>query len=428
MGDLTPDDIELLTSTAGRALLESLPPYAEQDALRLGERLRGEGNDARLVALALTQSRLRARATAKLGNASDDPGNKLLLTPDGLEQATRPAIAARHAARFVAAGVDVVFDLGCGLGIDSLAFARAGLTVRAVEADPATAALARHNLGDHERVQVRTGRAEDTPIAPADPTDRPGIGVWFDPARRTPGRTDASGRTRRVFALDRISPAWDFVQDTALRVPATGAKLSPAFPHARVPEGAEAEWVSFDGEVLECALWWGPLVQSAGRTATVLHPDGRAHRICQSDIPAGGDHLRSAPPRAGEHLYDPDRGVVRAGLLGALAARTGGAELSSGRGGAGYVIASDRVDVPWARRFVVVETMPATVKSIRGWARSAGAGRLTIKKRGSTIDPDRLRRDLRLGDRNVDARNGGEATIVLTSCGGRQIAIAVRPD
>ncbi|MDO5711096.1 MAG: class I SAM-dependent methyltransferase, partial [Micrococcales bacterium] len=406
MANLRTRDVALLTSPAGLALAAALPPYADADALGLAQRLRAQGHDPDLIALTLTQSRLRARATGKLGVLAD----RLLLTPDGLEQATRPALAARHAARFVAAGVERVLDLGCGLGLDALAFAQAGLFVDGVDADPATAALAAHNLASHPGARATAGPAEQALAGLRRDPKR--LGVWFDPARRTPGRTDAIGRTRRVFALDQISPSWEFVRQTAMAVPATGAKLSPGFPHASIPPDSEAEWVSFDGEVLECALWWGQLVERPGRSATVLRRDGSAFRIWQAELPgldrsvSPGDVTSGRPPAPGDYLYDPDRAVVRAGLVGALVARTGGAQIGPD---AGYVVSPDCLDVPWARRFVVLETLPATSKAIRAWARATGTGRMTIKKRGSRIDPDRLRRSLKLDG------SGTEATIVLTA-------------
>jgi predicted RNA methylase len=42
--------------------------------------------------------------------------------------------------------------MGCGIGSDAMAFARAGLEVVAVEVDPATAAVARANLAGHAEV------------------------------------------------------------------------------------------------------------------------------------------------------------------------------------------------------------------------------------------------------------------------------------
>ena len=60
--------------------------------------------------------------------SSGRPRPTLFFTRDGLEQASRPEVADHHAARFAAAGVRRVVDLGCGIGADALAFAgrRAG--------------------------------------------------------------------------------------------------------------------------------------------------------------------------------------------------------------------------------------------------------------------------------------------------------------
>src|SRR5664279_905683 len=85
-----------LVSGEGWGLLQSLPPYDESSALSLGEGLRLAGFDADLVAAALTQSRLRAKGHDKFGEFADG----MLFTADGLEQATRLEIAARHAQRF----------------------------------------------------------------------------------------------------------------------------------------------------------------------------------------------------------------------------------------------------------------------------------------------------------------------------------------
>ena len=84
-----------LLSPHGWALLGSLPPYDEGHAMALSDRLRREGIDADLIAAALTQSRLRAKAHAKFETFADG----MLFTPAGLEQATRLTVAAHHARR-----------------------------------------------------------------------------------------------------------------------------------------------------------------------------------------------------------------------------------------------------------------------------------------------------------------------------------------
>ena len=118
------------------------------------------------------------------------------------------------------------------------------------------------------------------------------LGAWLDPARRVDGRADVRGRARRVFSLDPISPTWREVLAFAAQVPATGAKLSPAFPHAARPAGAEAQWTSWHGDVLECAVWWGPLVATRGRTAAVCA--GLDAVVTEADAAGGGSARRLA--------------------------------------------------------------------------------------------------------------------------------------
>lgn len=406
---MDPETARALTSPQARALLAGLPEYDERAALSTGTRLREEGHDPALVAAVLTQSRLRARARVKFG----DRAGQLLLTPDGVEQATRWQLARRHADRFVRAGLHTVWDLGCGLGGDTLALAGAGLRVVAVEADPATAILARHNLQGVPGTQLRAARLEDVDLAGGD-----GTGAWLDPARRQPGHTDAAGRTRRVFSLDELAPTWEQVRQVAADMGHVGAKLSPAFPREAVPEGAEAQWSSFGGEALECVLWWGDLVQQAGRTAQVHHGPPEAGTWTQvPDDGAGPADLAAGPDDLGEWLYEADRAVLQAGLTGVLARSVDGVETAAGTG---YVTGRAPVDLPWARRFRVLSAQPLSVKPLRRWARERDLGALTIKKRGVRTDPDRLRRDLRL-------RGSREAVVVLTPVAGRTLVLEVTP-
>ena len=74
--------------------------------------LRRQGWSAETVAATLTQSRLRRDAQTKFGRFASN----MLFTDHGLQQSTRLPVAARHAQRFRAAGVQHVADLGCGLG------------------------------------------------------------------------------------------------------------------------------------------------------------------------------------------------------------------------------------------------------------------------------------------------------------------------
>lgn len=401
--------VHRLASGEGWGLLQSLPPYDAAQAMSLAIRLRGEGFAADLVAAALTQSELRARAAAKFGASAGD----LLFTREGLEQATRAAIAQRHAARFVQAGVRHVYDLGCGIGADAMAFATAGLGVTAVDADETTAAVAAVNLRHWSNAQATHALAQEVQIPAVESS--PGCGVWLDPARRLPGVADAHGRSRRLFRLADISPPWEAVRGYLNRTPAAGAKLSPAFPHSEIPLGMEAQWTSYEGEVLECALWAGATVQTPGRSAVVLRAD-HASLVTEHDA-----HDASPAPaelnRLGPYLYEPDRAVIRAGLVGALTNVAGGRELTPG---VGYVTGHQEVQLPWARRYAVTDAMPFNVKALRALLRDRGTGNLTIKKRGVSLDADALRRQLRLTGEH-------ETTIVITRVGGVQVTLVVTP-
>jgi hypothetical protein len=398
----------LLVDREGWELLNALPAYDAGAELSLQTRLREAGYAPELVSAALLQSRLRARAQDKFGPFADG----MLFTPDGLEQATRFEVAARHAARYLRAEVRLVHDLGCGIGADAMAFAALDLAVRAVDADELTAVIAGVNLRHWPVAHAAHTRAEDVALPSRDEATH--TGVWLDPARRLTGPSDARGRARRVVALDRISPSWQEVQGYAAQVPATGAKLAPAFPHAARPKGAEAQWVSWRGEVVECAVWWGPLVETPGRTAMVLRPGTDAVTLTEDDARGAEPPLRVAGD-LGAYLYEPDRAVIRGGLTGALARLVGGAELDEG---VGYVTADVALPVPWALRYAVVEALPWNAKTVRAWLRERDVGRLTIKKRGVALEPDAVRRQLR-------PAGSAEATLVLTRVAGQSYAVVV---
>ncbi|WP_226966246.1 class I SAM-dependent methyltransferase [Tessaracoccus defluvii] len=172
--------------------------------------------DADDAAWALAQAALRRSAAGRFARADE-----MLFTRAGLEQATREPVARWRAARFVAAGVTQVWDLGCGIGLDSMAFAEAGLRVVAVEADGETAAVAAHNLalvdGDAE---VRVGFAEEAAVPP-------GAAVFLDPARRT-----AKGRTWNVADF---TPPWDFVLGHLASERFVAVKLGPGLPKELIP-------------------------------------------------------------------------------------------------------------------------------------------------------------------------------------------------
>jgi SAM-dependent methyltransferase len=390
--------VDGLRTPEGEQVLAEVGARAGADVLATITALRRR-YDPGLVAAAVTQTRLRERARAKFGADAD----RMFFTADGLEQATRAVVAQRHADRFVHAGADRVLDLCCGIGGDLVAFARAGLRATGVDRDPGAVEAARANLaalGLPGTVLLR-----DAAVEPGWPA------AWIDPSRRTGGR--------RVFDPRACSPPLSFVRELAAAVPLTGAKVAPGIPHGAVdglasgaggvPLDIEAEWVSVGGEVKEAALWFGPLA-TAARRATVL--------------PAGATLVSSGtgPPPVGapgEWLYEPDGAVIRAGLVAEVVAALPGSRLLDPT--IAYVVADALVPTPYARAWRVTDVLPFSLARLRALLRARGVGRVTVKKRGSAVDPETLRRQLRL------AGSGPEAVVVLTRLAGAPTVLLCEP-
>lgn len=397
---MDPDGLRLLLAPEGWAFLGALPPYREEDALALGTALRARGVDSALVAAALTQSRLRARAAAKFGPFAQE----MLFTRAGLEQATRLRVAARHAQRYAAAGVRRVADLGCGVGGDSLALAGLGLEVLAVERDEATAACATVNLRRLPTARVRHADALAVDLL-AEGVDA----IFADPARR-------DGIGRRIFDPAAYSPPLDAVLALRATVSALGVKVAPGVPHSALPRDCHAQWVSDGGEVVEAGLWFGSLApEGPGRSALVLADDG-AVVVSSSGPPDGAPQPAPHGPLR-SYLYEPDGAVIRAGLVDRVCADVDGNLVDPT---IAYVTADRATPTPLANGYRVVAAMPFGVKRLRAYLRSRHVGRVTVKKRGTAVEPEDLRRRL-------DLRGPAEATLVLTRVAGTQTAIVVEP-
>ncbi|GGM12744.1 SAM-dependent methyltransferase [Promicromonospora citrea] len=410
-----------LLTPEGWTLLGSLPPYDERQAMKTVTSLRDRGVAPDLAAAVVTQSRLRARARAKFGDFADG----MLFTADGLEQATRLLVAALHARRYLSAGVTALADLTCGIGADSLAFAGTGLRVVATDLDEATAAIASWNLRHFPEAEVRHGDGLALDLR-AERID----GLYADPARRTGG--GAGGRSRRIVDPRAYAPPLDAVWALRETVPAVGIKVGPGIAHEGLPDDAETQWVSVDGDVVEAGLWFGPLApEGPGRSALVLRTftdeDGKEHTLSRT---VRGDDDAPEVGAVGQYLYEPDGAVIRAGLVGQAAAELGGRLVDPT---IAYVTTDSPADLPSARPaepagaqapiatgYRVLDTMPFGLKRLKAYLRERGVGRVTIKKRGTAVVPEQLRKQLVLTGTE-------EATIVLTRVAGNQQVLVVEP-
>jgi hypothetical protein len=409
MADATQDQIAPLLNPEGWELLASLGPYREDEAFRLNAALRKAGHSPELVSAVLTQSRLRTKAESKFGEFA----RQMIFTPAGLEQATRLTVAARHAQRFVEAGTGHVADLGCGLGADSMALASLDIRVTAVETDETTAACATMNLIPFRNAAVVHADATSVSLDGID-------GVWLDPARRT---TSTSG-TKRLWDPEDFSPPLSFVQTLAASGLAVGVKMGPGMPHGSVPADCEAQWVSVGGDVTEVALWFNAVRRPGIRRAALVLGAQGAAELTSSDGFDGGPVAPVGPVEG--YLYEPDGAVIRAGLVADVALQLDGHLVDEH---IAYICAPELRDTPFARAYKVLEVMPFNVKALKAWVKDHGIGVLEIKKRGTSVTPEELRKQLLPSGKNNGKNNKGKktATLVLTRIGEDRVAISVEP-
>jgi hypothetical protein len=269
-----------------------------------------------------------------------------------------------------------------------------------VERDPLTAAVAQANLevlGLAERASVVVGDVLATDVSPYD-------AAFLDPARRS-----SSGR--RTFDPAAYSPSFAFALDLARRVPATAVKVAPGIPHDLVPAGAEAEWVSDGGHVKEAALWFGGLADQGVRRRATLLPSGAT---------LTEDSTLGPPPVAepGRYLHEPDGAVVRAGLVAEAAAGLDGWLLDPA---IAYVSTDSEARSAFTKRYAVEVVVPFQLKRLRALLRERGVGDVVVKKRGTAVEPEELRRRLKLDG------TGPMRTLVLTRVGDQPIVLLCDP-
>jgi len=386
-------ELTALLTSEGLRLLDALDPVeSTADVARTVSRLRKAGHSPELVSAVVGQARLRVRARAKFGDFAE----RMLFTRSGLEQATRLAVAARHAGRLRDAGIGSVADLGCGIGGDALGFAALGIRVHAIDADEVTAAIAAYNLAPFgDAVTVRQELAEEADLAGVD-------AVWLDPARRTSGHSE----TARVRPED-YSPPLDWAFDLAGRIP-TGIKLGPGLDRAMIPEDVEAQWVSADGSTVELVLWSGTLAREGVRRAALVMRGDAAWELT-SPADAADEPVRPL----GAFVHEPDGAVIRARLIGDVARSLEAGMLADQ---IAYLTSDAELTSPFVSSFRVREVLPAEPRALSRALRERGIGRLEIKKRGVDIDPAAFRTALK-------PRGDGSATLMLTRLGSKRLAI-----
>jgi hypothetical protein len=387
----TLDDVEYLRGEAGASALREVAGRELVDSTLVRDIAAVRALFGSRSAVLVETVRLRRRAAAKVG----DP-TSWLFTDEALQQATAAPVAAHRARRLRGARVH---DATCSIGSELVALRNSASVAVGSDLDPVRVAMARHNLAQG---------GPDVLVCRADalrPVSRDTV-VLLDPARRSAGR-------RRFDPRD-YTPALDALFDV-YRDRDVVVKCAPGIDFARLPElgfAGEVEVTSLAGSVREACLWSAGLTAGGvTRRATVLD---RAEEITDTepdDCPVGP---------AGRWIVDPDGAVVRAGLVRHWAARHGLWQLDRDIA----YLSGDAVP-EGVRGFEVLDEIGFSERRLRDALAAHDVGAVEILVRGLDVDPDALRRRLRL-------RGSGQAAVVLARLGSgtasRATAFICRPD
>jgi hypothetical protein len=324
---------------------------------------------------------LRRRAADKLGQLGPNfQVSNWLFIDEALQQATAAPVALHRARRLAEAGV-VVHDATCSIGTELAALRVSGARAVGSDIDPVRLAMARHNLGrraDLCRADALHPVTRDTVVL-VDPARRSGGQRRFSPDDYQPGLDQLIDSYRGRDLIVKCAPGIDFDQVRGLGV------------------DGEIEVTSYHGSVREACLWSAGLAEpGVRRRASILD---RGEQITDAE-------LDDCPVRpAGRWIVDPDGAVVRAGLVRHYGARHGLWQLDPDIA----YLSGDRLPSA-VRGFEVLEQLAFDERRLRQALSALDCGALEILVRGVQVDPDVLRRRLRL-------RGSRSLSVIITRVG-----------
>ncbi|MGF1579872.1 MAG: class I SAM-dependent methyltransferase [Gemmataceae bacterium] len=385
------ETFQLLLTPAGQALLQTATTLGPTDAnlLSIVTKLQKD-HPPKSTRAAIETVLLRQKARLKFSLAE-----QMYFTREALEQATTEVISSYRAERF-AFSSRRVGDFCCGIGGDTLGLAKVG-DVLAIDCDPVRLAMAEENCrvaGHSDCTHFWEGDVTEVSLDGLD-------GIFCDPGRR-------SGGQRHLSVRD-YSPPLEVVKSWLSRVEAIGVKIAPGVLLSELNDyDAEQEFISFGGELRECVLWFGSL-RSAKKRATVLPGP---HTLTSEAPPP--------PPSVGpplSYLYEPDPSILRSGLVTALAKQIDAHQLDEN---VAYLAAESSRLTPFAKCYAIEESMPFHARRLREVLRERRVGRVTIKRRGSAVDPSTLIKQLKL-------KGPEERVLFLTRAGDQPLVLIGTP-
>ncbi len=217
---------------------------------------------------------------------------------DGVRFATPWPVAAYRAKRLKCSSLA---DISCGIGGQTVYFARECERVYAIEIDPVKLELTRKNcrLFGVNNVEFICGDALSEDVI----EQIPAVDVVFsDPARA------AAEKERDIDNLTPHIP--DVLEAYAGKTGNFAFEAPPQLPPDRIPFDCELEYLSLNGELNRLDLYFGGL-KTCSRSALSL--PGPIKMCGKTEHPEETEIINVSKP--GNYLHEPDPAVIKAELL-----------------------------------------------------------------------------------------------------------------
>ena len=362
------DNFKWLSEPAAQQWLEKLSAVDGEVPMGMRKKMRDALGAERAV-LVSQQVELRKRAKVKF-----EKGNDMLFTKRGLEQSTDEHIALYKSQQIPEQYR--VADLCCGIGGDLISLSNCH-SATGFDLDPVMCHAAAHNCGVHS-VSATVRQLDVT----ADPNE---LGEFdflhVDPDRRI--------ETHRRTEVESYEPPLSIFEAMMERGVPMCIKIAPgALAPKHWVKNCKIEWIESRRECRQQILWFGDNAPAGSLVATEVGQTGMRWQV-QGEMCEPESWTYSV----NRFIYEPRPSVLAAGIAESVARQF---NLHAIWPDVVYWTSEECLEAKWASVFEVEDVMPFDVATIRNCLAEKRVGRLEIKKRVAEVDPQQLRKELKL--------------------------------
>lgn len=286
---------------------------------------------------------------------------KLTFTAEDIRWATPQIVAEYRAQRLKC---NTLADIGCGIGLQTFAFAKYCKKVYAVEIDGAKRMRAEKNAAalGIKNITFILGDA----LNPAVIRQLKDVNIIFCDPERLAGEEQRTVATIKPDIPQLLNAYNSATQNIALEFP----------PQIKsIPFDCEKEYLSLDGQLNRLTLYFGGL-KRAERSAVVL-----PQKACLNSRSSA--QKVKLTPELGRYLYEVDPAVVKAALLPELAQQTGTALFFSDK--ATYFTSTKLVPSPFFKNsFQIIGKCPFVEDEVISLLQNQKVGKVILRY---TVDP-----------------------------------------